>query len=344
MMVSNTDLTSRERRHRFLAALTSLVAGVGITALKFYAYSVTGSQGVYSDALESVVNILTAALALAVVYYSSKPVDVDHPYGHGKVEYFSAAFEGSLIALAALVIFYQAARAWWHDQPLQHLDTGMIYVGIAAVANLALGALLMSIGKQNNSTALVASAHHLFSDVWTSAGILGSLVVIELTGWTRLDVIAAVAVGAYLVYTGLRLVRQSIAGLLDEEDLDVLGELVKIFEKHVAEGIIQIHHTKVIRSGWFHHIDAHVVVPEFWTIDKAHEVLERFEQGVIHDYRYSGEANFHLDPCRRKYCVYCDYPACPIRQENFVKRMPVRLEYLRSKTEPHEHIETTRNR
>lgn len=317
-----------------MAAVASLIASLVITAIKFYAYGLTNSQGVYSDAVESIVNILTAAMAIFVIYYSAKPVDDDHPYGHGKVEFFSAAFEGGLIAAAAMVILYEAISAFIQGHQLGNLDAGTLWVAGAAILNAGLGYILLTVGKTYNSAALKGSGQHVLSDVWTSVAIVGGLVIIRFTGWSQLDIWMAIAAGLYLAYTGYGLVRSSIAGLLDEEDLDTLKDLLIAFEKSVSPGIIQIHHTKVIRSGWFHHIDAHVVVPEFWSVTEAHHELNQFEERVIASYPYKGEMNFHTDPCRRKYCTWCDYPECPVRQEEFKQRMPVRLQDLRSPTEP----------
>lgn len=328
------QINIREKKFRTTAALVSLVASFFITALKFYAYNLTGSQGVFSDAVESIVNIATAAMAIFVIYYSAKPVDDDHPYGHGKVEYFSAAFEGGLIAAAALVILYEASVAFLYGHELGNLDQGTYWLAGAAVLNALLGVGLLQVGRNYNSAALKGSGHHIMSDVWTSVAIISGLLVIHFTGWKKLDIWMAVAAGLYLAYTGYGLVRSSIAGLLDEEDLDTLKDLLIAFEKSVSPGIIQIHHAKVIRSGWFHHIDAHVVVPEFWSITEAHEQLNAFEKRVIESYPYKGEMNFHTDPCRRKYCDCCDYPDCPVRQAEYRQRMPVRLQDLRSPTEP----------
>ncbi len=337
MKVENTErveLNLKDKKLRLMAAVVSLVASVLITFIKFYAFNITDSQGVYSDAIESIVNIFTATMAIFVVYYASKPVDDDHPYGHGKVEYFSAAFEGGLITAAAFLIFYQAGRAYFEGIQLGNLSTGTWFVALAAGLNALLGVFLLFMGSKYNSTALKGSGHHVLSDVWTSVAIIVGLILIQITGIQLLDIIFAFGAGIYLCYTGYKILRSSIAGLLDEEDLGTLNELVESFEKAIAPGIIQIHHVKVIRSGWFHHIDAHIVVPEFWTVTDAHDNLNKFEEGVISTYRYKGEMNFHTDPCRQKYCEVCDYKDCPVRKAEFVERRPVLLRDLRSPTEP----------
>lgn len=337
MSNENTDrveLNVKDKKLRLLAAAISLVVSVLITFIKFYAFNLTDSQGVYSDAVESIVNIFTAAMAIFVVYYASKPVDDDHPYGHGKVEYFSAAFEGGLISAAALLIFYQAGMAYYNGLQLDDLGTGTWFVALAAALNAILGVFLLFMGNTYNSTALKGSGHHVLSDVWTSVAIIAGLILIQITGIQLIDIVFAFGAGIYLCFTGYKILRSSIAGLLDEEDIGTLKELSDSFEKAISPGIIQIHHVKVIRSGWFHHIDAHVVVPEFWTVTEAHDNLNKFEADVINDYKYKGEMNFHTDPCEQKYCEVCDYKDCPVRQKAFVERRPVLLKDMRSSTEP----------
>ena len=327
-------LTPEEEKYRRWAAFTSLVVGTGLMLVKFWAYNMTHSEAIYSDALESIINVVTAALAIFVIYYAAKPVDQDHPYGHGKVEYFSSAFEGGLISFASVMIAIEAIRALLNPHELNKLDTGLVIVLIAGVVNLFLGMFLIRQGKRYKSIALKASGHHVISDFVTSAGVALALLLIYFTDAVWLDPVVALVVGGYLGFTGLRLVRQSVGGLMDAEDLELLSQLAKVFEKSLKEGIIQFHHVKVIRSGPYHHIDAHVVLPEFWDVATTHRRINEFEREVIKNYTYGGEMNFHMDPCRRVYCRFCDLKDCPIRQEPFSQRMSVDIAQLRAKDEP----------
>lgn len=324
-------------RYRKKASLISLIVGIALLLLKFWAYNLTRSQAVFSDALESIVNVVAASLALFVVFYATKPADSDHPYGHGKVEYFSAAFEGGLITFAAVFIVVEAVRAYIAGHRLYHLDQGLPLVAFAGVANLLLGLYLIRTGKSNQSVALKASGHHLLSDFWTSFGVALGLLFMFITGQTWIDSLIALAVGGYLAFTGIRLVRESIGGLMDEEDPELLRDLAKIMESHLTYGIIQVHHVRVIRSGWYHHIDAHVVVPEYWTVSDIHDRVLAFETAVINNYQFDGEMNFHVDPCRRAYCRVCSVKDCPIRVEKFEERLSILLEDLRSLEEPDEY-------
>lgn len=333
-MIQSASISKDEIRTRMRVAMLTFVVGVAVLGIKFWAHNITGSQAIYSDAVESIVNVLTALVGVMVIYYASKPVDQDHPYGHGKVEYFSAAFEGGLITLAAIFVFIEAIKAHLADESIHELNKGMVLIAVAGLINLIMGYVLKIYGQKYASPTLSSAGTHLMIDFWTTAGAIGGIAVVKWTQIFWIDRLVAVALGVHMAVSGLRLVFQSIGGLLDAEDLKILSRLAEIFEKHAGEGIIQIHHTKVIRSGWFHHIDAHVVVPEFWTIEQAHKRLELFEKNVIADYEYGGEANFHLDPCQRRYCSVCDYQNCPIRERPFEARMPVILEHLRSTTEP----------
>ncbi|MCB0355640.1 MAG: cation transporter [Bdellovibrionales bacterium] len=331
-------LSKEEEKQRNFAAISSLVVGVILMLLKFWAYNMTGSEAVHSDALESIVNITTAALAIFVIYYAAKPVDTDHPYGHGKVEYFSSAFEGGLISFAAVYIIIDAVRALIGRHELQKLDTGLIIVLAAGIVNLLLGLFLIKKGIKNKSLALKASGHHVISDFVTSAGVVIGLIIVKMTGLVWLDPVIAIIVGLYLAFTGLKLVKESVGGLLDAEDLKLLEELARVFQKSMIPGIIQLHHVKVIRSGFYHHIDAHVVLPEFWDVAHVHDKVNEFEKKVIQHYHFQGEMNFHMDPCRRVYCQYCDLANCSIRVEEFKQKMQVNISQLRSKEEPEEFL------
>ncbi len=325
-----------EQSHRSQAAIVSLVVSTGLLLVKFWAFHQTGSQAVFSDAMESIVNVVASALALFVIFYASRPADQEHPYGHGKMEYFSAAFEGGLISFAAILIMVASIRSLILGPEIERLDIGVIVVLGAGAVNFLLGLYLVRRGQKLSSVALRASGKHALADFWTSLGVGLGLALVALTEMFWLDSVLAFAVGALLARSGFKLVRESVGALLDEEDLEVLKKLAGAFEKHSENGIIQIHHVKTIRSGWYHHIDAHVVLPEFWTVDQVHERMLVFEKRVIQDYPYKGEMNFHFDPCRRAYCKVCDLKDCPIRREPFVERMAPDIEQLRSPHEPSE--------
>lgn len=327
-------LSESEFKARRMAALVSLLVGISLLIFKFWVHNFTRSQAVFSDAMESIVNVVAASLALFVIRFSNKPADQEHPYGHGKVEYFSAAFEGGLITFAAIFIIVEAIQSFLRETQLQQLSVGVGMVLAAGVVNLLLGLYLVRVGKKNRSQALQASGWHVMSDFWTSFGVSLGLVLVLFTGLTWIDPAVAIIVGVWLGWTGIRLVRESIASLMDEEDLSSLESLAKVFNNHKGNGVIQIHQVKTIRSAWFHHIDAHIVLPEFWSVLQMHSRMLDFEKKVIQDYPYSGEMNFHADPCRRAYCRVCDLKDCPVREEDFKEKLVIQIEDLRSQHEP----------
>ena len=304
------------------AGWISLIVGLALLAIKFTAYSLTGSSAVLSDALESIVNVIAAVVGLTVLHVASKPADRDHPYGHGKIEYVSAAFEGGLILFAAILIVYTAVQKLFEGAQVERIDIGLGLVAAAGLVNLAVGFSLRKIGRQYGSLALVASGAHLFSDFWTSLVVVVALIVVKITSIPWIDPLFAGGVAIWLGYTGVRLLGQSISGLMDAEDENVIEKLRSLFIGNLRPGVISLHYTRVIRSGPFHHVDAHVVVPEFWDVQRAHEILSEFENDVISGYekvgRKFGELHLHMDPCRSKYCQECPLENCPIRAEVFV--------------------------
>jgi len=287
---------------------------------KYIAYELTGSTAILSDALESIVNVIAAMFAISGLVFAGRPADRSHPYGHGKIEFFSAAFEGGLIAFAAVMIVYEAGNSLLHGNEVRQLDWGLAITAGAGVINLGLGGFLIRVGQRSHSLTLVADGHHVISDFWTSAGVVIGLLLVRLTGVVWLDPLVAAIVGVNLAFTGGRLVRHAAGGLLDEEDTVLLDQLIAALNASVVPGIIRVHRLRAIRSGRFSHIDAHLVVPEFWTVERAHEAADAFEHEVIAACGIEGEIVFHTDPCRRIYCAQCEIPDCPIRTDPFRTR------------------------
>ena len=316
------------------ASRISLIVSVILLAIKFWGYRLTHSQAVFSDAMESIVNVVAASVAIFVVWYSRKPADQDHPYGHGKVEYFSAAFEGGLIAFASILIAVEAIRALLHGREVTSPNIGIAITLGTGAANAVLGFYLLRAGRKANSSALEASGRHVLSDFWTSAGVAVGLILVAITHIQWLDPVVALLMGLLLARTGFGLVRKSFGALLDGEDREILGHLVKLVGRDRPSGIIQLHHVRVMRSGHYHHIDAHAVVPEYWDVAEAHEKTDAFEAALIKDYPYSGELHLHVDPCRRAYCRNCDVDGCPIRRHPFEHLRQLTIEELTNPDEP----------
>lgn len=308
----------QDQNDRMKAARISLVMSIFILSFKFAAFFVSGSQAIFSDAAESIVNVVSAVLALVVIGKAFEPADRSHPYGHGKMEFFSAAFEGGLIACAALFIICKAAMALIEGPQVEKLGYGLLLIGVGAFLNLILGLYLRKIGQRSSSKALLASSAHVLSDLWTSLGIILGLCLYLVTGWAWIDPLIAIVVALFLAYTGFGIVRDAFKDLLDSEDKTLIERLALLVKKHRFPGMIQVHHSRILRAGIFHHIDAHLVLPQFWDIEQAHIESGLFENKIIGEYGYEGEICFHIDPCRHAYCEVCDYISCPVRVKEFI--------------------------
>ncbi|MCX7978491.1 MAG: cation diffusion facilitator family transporter [Bdellovibrionaceae bacterium] len=299
------------------AALASLLVSLLVFILKALAYHFTGSTAAFSDALETIVNVVTAAVAIFVINFASAPADEEHPYGHGKAEYFSAAFEGGLIFFAAIMIVFEAIRALLRGPEIRHFDIGLCLLVIASMFNLVVGIYLSKVGKRENSEALLASSAHVLSDVKTTAGVLVGLFAVWLTGLKWIDPLVAIGVGLHLGWGGTKIIRRSVSSLIDSVDPEAVAAIAKAIQKNLREGIIDIHNLRIIRSGTFHHIDAHLVVPENWDIRRCHELAGEFEDSVVRDYPFDAEFAFHLDPCQRSFCKKCNLLKCDLRRAPF---------------------------
>ena len=320
---------------RVRAGAISLVVSILLLAAKYQAYRLTGSTAILSDALESIVNVVAAVFALGGIIFAGRPADRNHPYGHGKIEFFSAAFEGGLIAFAAVLILYEVVLSLVVRLQVRELDTGLLIISGAGLANLALGLFLVRTGRKHQSLTLVADGQHVLSDFWTTVGVVVGLLLVRVTGIWWLDPLVAAVVAVNLMWTGFRLVRHAAGGLLDEEDTLLLNRLLGVLGGHVGQGIIRVHHLRAIRAGRFHHVDAHLVVPEFWSVDRAHEAAEDLADRVIRALGVDGELIFHTDPCHRAYCPMCDLADCPVRREPFSARPPLTLEEAVQPDMPH---------
>ncbi len=314
------------KRVRLRAGLLSLVVGLVLLGAKYFAYRLTGSTAILSDALESIINVVAAMVALGALVVAGWPADRSHPYGHGKIEFFTAAFEGGLIAFAALLIIKEALQGLVFGVEIRELNLGVLITLAAGLANATLGWFLIRTGERHQSPTLIADGKHVLTDFWTSLGVAVGLGLVILTGYQWLDPLVASIVGLHLVWTGLSLVRHAAGGLLDEEDTALLRRLIVAINVNLAPGLIRVHLLRAIRSGGFTHVDAHLVVPEFWTIEDAHDFGKAFEKSVFAALSMEGEIAFHIDPCRRQSCSMCEVENCPIRVAPFVQRLPITLE------------------
>lgn len=312
---------SKHTKTTIQAARISFILSILILLIKFFAYELTRSSAVLSDAVESIVNVIAAFVALFILKEVAAPADKEHPYGHGKMEYFSSAFEGGLIAFAAVAIAAQSISALIEGRTLTQLDLGLAVIGAAAVFNLFLGLYLRAVGNKFHSDALKASSAHVLSDVWTTVAVMAGLGIVTLTQIHWIDPLIGLLVAGQLGYSGVGIVRKAMESLLDQQDPKILKDLVKSLNDNKKNWVIDIHQLKMIRSGRFHHIDAHLVVPEYLNIAQVHEDCEDFERAVVSSYPFDGEIAFHLDPCHQKYCHRCEMKECVIRKSEFYQKV-----------------------
>lgn len=308
------------------AAMVSVAVGTLLLGCKYAAYHLTGSTAILSDALESIVNVVAALFAVGGLVVAGWPPDDNHPYGHGKVEYFAAAFEGGMVVIAAILIIKEAGEALLFGHHVRELSLGLIITAGAGVANAALGLFLLGAGKRYRSVTLIADGTHVLADFWTSLATVVGLSLVMVTGRAWLDPAIAALIGLNLVRTGVRLVRHAAGGLLDQQDSDILGRVLDAINANLMPGVIRVHCLRAIRSGRFAHVDAHLIVPEFWTVEEAHDFTTAFERRVVRSLGLPSELALEVEPCRRQFCASCEVDPCPIRIQPFVSRSWIRLE------------------
>lgn len=297
-------------------AFQKLIVFVGIVlfAAKLTAWYFTHSVAILTDALESIVNIITAFVGLYSLYLSSLPRDENHPYGHGKVEFISAAIEGILIAVAGFIIVYEAVLSLWNPKPIGKLDLGIMLVSATAVVNYIVGSIAVSMGKKSRSLALEASGKHLKSDTYSTAGIVAGLILISITHIVWLDSAVALLFACIIIFTGYRIVRNSIAGIMDEADSKLIDEFVNLVREKRQPNWIDLHNLRIIKYGSTLHMDCHLTLPYYLNVKEAHDEVEKLDQIVNEHFGTKVELFVHTDPCQEFACAHCSKTACPVRQ------------------------------
>lgn len=294
------------------AAILAFSVGIALMLLKFAAYLITGSSAVFSDALESIVNVLASGFALWAISYAHQPPDQSHPYGHGKMEFVSAAIEGAMIVLAAVVIFARAMQGLIQGTAIHVSLLGVGLLAFAMVVNGAVGLYLIRAGRRGGSITLEADGHHLMSDAVTSAVVLATLAIVGTTGVNWLDPMCAILVAVYIGRLGVKLVRRAVAGLMDEQDPADHQLICDVLDAHVGPNASRepiacsYHKLRHRHSGRYHWVDFHLVVPASWDIHKAHEAASAIE-GEIERMLTHTDATAHIEPCVSRECARCKH-------------------------------------
>lgn len=288
-------------------------------AAKFFAFFITSSNAILTDALESIVNVMASSFAFYSIYLSSLPKDENHPYGHGKVEFFSNLFEGGLILIAGLGILIKAIYNLFFPVEVTQILSGMGILCLTGVVNFALGRHLLQKSKKLNSITLLGEGKHLLTDAYSTLGLLIGLALFYITKMILIDTLLSLALGLFIIYSGYRLLRKSIAGLMDESDVEIVSAIVHILQENRRDAWIDVHNLRVQRYGNELHIDCHITLPNYYSLLQVHEEVSDIDILVNSNTSLKTELFIHADPCLPRCCHYCRVKYCPIRYEDKVK-------------------------
>lgn len=301
--------------------LLVVLVGVLLLIAKFVAYYLTNSNAILTDALESIINVVAGGFSLYSLILSARPKDLNHPYGHGKIEFVAATLEGSLILVAGGAIILKSFYNLFEPQVLSSLDKGIYLTAAAGLINFVVGYLTEQKGRKANSLVLVAGGKHLKTDAYSTVGILAGLLLIYMTGYTWLDSAVAIIFGAFICYTGYRILRASLAGIMDEADYELLERIVRVLNENRRENWIDIHNLRVIKYGNTLHIDCHLTVPWYLNVLEAHEEVEAVGALVRERIDPAIELFIHTDPCVEVSCEICTKEDCTVRRRPFQKKI-----------------------
>ena len=321
MQTAHYNLTIQKR----IAALSVL-----LFLVKAVAWYLTGSVAILTDAFESIVNVVAGFIGVYSLYVSAKPIDRDHPYGHGKAEFISAAIEGTMISIAGVIIIYEAVNNLLHPHELKKLDYGIILTAATALINYAAGYFCVRIGKKNNSLALISSGKHLQSDTWTTLGIVCGLILMLVTKLAWIDSVVAILFALFIIYTGYTILRSSVAGIMDEADMALQEKLVQTLNANRRPNWIDLHNLRIIKYGSRLHLDCHLTVPWYLNVHEAHREIDALSNLVKNEFGESVELFVHSDGCLDFSCRICTLADCTVRKHAFEKKIDWTMENILS--------------
>lgn len=311
--------TINNENYRFQKIITA--AGIMLLVIKFVAWYMTGSVAILTDAMESIVNVISGFIGLYSLYLSALPRDKNHPYGHGKVEFISAFIEGGLITVAGIIIIYEAVGNLRNNTEIIQIDFGIYLVAFTALINYLLGYFAIKKGRKNHSLALIASGKHLQTDTYSTLGIILGLIIIQFTRIYWLDAVIALIFSGIIIYTGYKIIRTAISGIMDETDDKLLNEVVDLLNKERSINWIDLHNLRIIKYGSTLHFDCHMTVPWYFNIKEGHNEVDKLEDIVKEYFGDRVEFFVHLDACKDYSCRICAKTDCPVRQHPFIKKI-----------------------
>jgi cation diffusion facilitator family transporter len=298
-----------------------ILIGIMLFGVKISAWLLTGSNSILTDALESLVNITAGAFGLYSLYLAAQPRDENHPYGHGKIEWISASLEGSMVLIAGISVSLKAIYNLFYPVDLTELNTGLFLIGFAGLTNGLMGYIVFQRGKKVHSVTLQASGRHLMSDGWSTLGLITGLALVIFSGYNGLDNGVAILFGIYISYSGIRILRKSLAGIMDEMDYPLLEKLSVELNYLRSQDFIDIHNLRIIQYGSLIHVDCHITVPWFLTVEQAHNLVAEIESKIKTLDGRPVEWFIHVDGCHTGSCRICERPNCPERKQAFEKRL-----------------------
>ena len=315
----------REEKVRY--QLLVFLVGILLMAGKFVAWIITNSNAIFTDALESIINVVAGGFGLYSLILSAKPSDEDHPYGHGKIEFISASIEGVLIAIAGIVIIIKSIYNLINPQEITQLNTGIIITAVAGAVNFAIGMAALKKGRNSDSLVLTASGRHLLSDAYSTFAIIAGLILVLLTSFTWLDSVVAIVFGIIICITGYRILKQSIAGIMDQSDFVLIAEIIEVLDKNRSKNWMDVHNLRVIKYGNVYHIDCHLTVPYYFKVNEAHEEISKIDNLINTRFKNNVELFIHTDGCiPPSQCAVCIKDDCPVRQQPLKKQLQWNLE------------------
>jgi len=297
---------------------------------KAFAWYITGSVAILTDAFESIVNVIAGLIGVYSLYISAKPKDRDHPYGHGKAEFISAAIEGTLITIAGLIICYEALNNLIHPHEIKKLDYGIILVAATGLINYVAGTICIKTGKKNNSLALISSGKHLQTDTWSTLGIVIGLILLLITRQAWIDSGVVILFSGLLFFTGYKIIRTSVAGIMDEADTALLKKMVTMLNANRRENWVDLHNLRIIKYGSRIHLDCHLTVPWYLNVHEAHKEIDALASLVKNEYGESVELFVHSDGCLDFSCSICTKNDCTVRKHAFEKKVEWTMENISS--------------
>jgi cation diffusion facilitator family transporter len=293
---------------------------------KFVAYFLTNSNAILTDAAESIVNVIASAFAFYSIYLSTLPKDENHPYGHGKVEFFSAFVEGVLIGIAGIIIVFKSSYNLFYPSEIKQLFDGAIIIGFTGIINLIIGFYLIRTGKIHRSITLEADGKHLLTDSITSGGLVVGVILIQLTQILWLDSVISIALGFYILFNGYKLTRKSVGGLMDESNIDLVKEIVIVLQANRHESWIDVHNLRAQQYGADLHVDCHVTLPYYFDLNTVHKEISSIDKLINVTGSHQTELFIHADPCLPACCNYCKMRNCMVRQEDFEREIQWTME------------------